>query len=114
MRTKSLGRYVFRISEERNLKPRVSTPIIFTNEDLATVKLHHADPLVIKLRIEDSIVSRVLIDGGISSDMIFCSALQRMGVVEELIQLVSTHIYAFDGMKVNPIGIIALPVYATN
>ena len=35
-----------------------------------------------------------------------------MGVVEELIRPVSTHIYAFDRTKVNPIGTIALPVYA--
>ena len=81
LRTKSVGWYVFGISEERNLKPRVSTPIIFTDEDLATVKLLHADPLVIKLRIRDSIVSRVLIDGGSILDVIFWSALRRMGVV---------------------------------
>ena len=37
-----------------------------------------------------------------------------MGVVEELIQLVSTHIYAFDETKVNPIGTIVLPVYASD
>ena len=38
LRTKTLERYVYRISEERNLKPRVSALIIFTDEDLATIK----------------------------------------------------------------------------
>ena len=71
LRTKAHGQYVFGISEETNLKPRVSMPIIFTDEDLVTVKLPHANPLVIKLRIGDSIVSRVLINGGSSSDVIF-------------------------------------------
>lgn len=114
LRTKALERYIFGISEEGNLKPRVSMPIIFTDEDLAIVKLLHADPLVIKQRIGDAIVSRVLIDGGSISDEIIWSALRRIGVVEELIQLVSTNIYAFEGAKVNPIGTITLPVYATD
>ena len=71
MRTKALERHVFGISKGRSLKPRVSAPIIFTDEYLATVKVPHADPLVIKLRIGDAIVSRVLVDGGSSSDVIF-------------------------------------------
>ena len=37
-----------------------------------------------------------------------------MGVVEELIRPMSTYIYAFDGMKVNPISTIDLPVYAAD
>ena len=37
-----------------------------------------------------------------------------MGVEEELIRPVRTHIYAFDGTKVNPIGTIDLPVYAAD
>ena len=89
-------------------------PIIFTNEDLATIELPHADPLVIKLRIGDAIVSLVLMNGGSSLDVIFWNALRRMRVVEELIRLVSTHIYAFNGTKVNPIDTIALPVYAAD
>ena len=75
MRTKALGQYVFGISKGRNLNPKASTPIIFTDDDFVVVKLPHADPLVIKLRIGESIVSRVLIDGGSSSYVIFSSAL---------------------------------------
>ena len=37
-----------------------------------------------------------------------------MGAIEELIQPVTTHIYAFDGTRVNPIGTIDLPVYAAD
>ena len=78
MRMKALGRYVFKISGERNVRPGASAPIIFTDEDLATIKLPHADPLIIKLRIGDAIVSWVLVDVGSSSDVIFWSALRRM------------------------------------
>ena len=57
LRTKALGRYVFGISGEENVRAVASTPIIFTDEDLATIELPHADPLIIKLRIGDMIVS---------------------------------------------------------
>ena len=34
--------------------------------------------------------------------------------MKELIHPVSTHIYAFDGKKVNPIGTIAMPIYVAD
>ena len=75
LRAKALGRYVFGISEGKNIRSRMSAPIVFTDEDLATVEVLHADPLIIKLRIGDVIVSRVLVDGGSSSGVIFWNAL---------------------------------------
>ena len=45
--------------------------IVFSDQDLEKVNLSHADPLVIKLRIGVSLVSRVLVDGGSSSDILF-------------------------------------------
>ena len=89
-------------------------PIVYTDEDQATIKLSHANPLVIKLRLRDAKVSQVLVDAGSSSYVIFWSALRRMAVVEELIQPVSTHIYAFDWVKVNQISTITLPFYTAD
>ena len=66
LRTQALGRYVFGISGEEGFKPRTSVPIFFTDEDLATINLPHANPLVINLRIGDAIVFRVLVDRGSS------------------------------------------------
>ena len=51
LRTQALGRYVFGISKEDELKPRTSIPIVFTDEYLETVGFPYADPLMIKLRI---------------------------------------------------------------
>ena len=48
-----------------------STPIVFTDKDLESVNLSHSNPLIIKLRIGNAIVSRVLVDGGNCSDIIF-------------------------------------------
>ena len=46
-------------------------PIIFSVHDLDSFKIPHLDPLVIKLIIANAIVSRVLVDGGSNSDIIF-------------------------------------------
>ena len=48
-----------------------STSITFPDYDLDSIKMLHSDPLVIKLRIVNVIVSRVLVDGGSSYDIIF-------------------------------------------
>ena len=63
MITKALGWYVFGISEGKSFKPKASVPKVFIDEDLAIIKLPHANPLVVKLRIGDAIVSRVLVNG---------------------------------------------------
>ena len=63
---------------------------MFTDEDLETIDLPHADPLLIKLKIEDAIVSQVLIDGGSSTYIKFWSALQRMGVNKGLVSPANT------------------------
>lgn len=88
-------------------------PIVFTDEDLEIVDLPHVDPLVIKLSIGNAIVSRVLVDGGSNMDIMFWSALQRMGINKWLISPVSTQIHVFDGAKVTPVGTITLPIYTT-
>ena len=50
---------------------RGTIPIIFTEQDLEKVDIPHTNPLIIKLRIGDNLVSRVLIDGGSNSDILF-------------------------------------------
>ena len=45
--------------------------ITFLDKNLETIKLLHADPLVIKLRIVNAMVSRVLVDEGSSLDILF-------------------------------------------
>ena len=89
-------------------------PIIFLDQDLEKVNLPHADPLVIKLQIGDTMVSRVLVDGGSSSDILFWDAFQRIGIENEEIRPIKTSLHAFNGAKVKPLGIIVLPVYAAD
>ena len=88
---------------EDELKPRNSIPIIFTDEDLEMVDLSHGDPLMIKLRIGNAIVSQVLVDGGSSTDIMFWSALRRTRIDKGLILPVSTKIHASNWSKVTTI-----------
>ena len=74
----------------------------------------HTDPLISKLRIRDSLVSRVLVDGRSSSDILFWDAFRRMGIKQEEIRPVKTSLHAFNGAEVKPLGVIVLLVYATD
>ena len=59
-------------------------------------------------------MSRVLVDGGSSSDILFWDAFQRMGIKQEEIQPVKASLLAFNGAEVKPFGMIVLPVYAAD
>ena len=89
-------------------------PIVFLDQDLKRVNLLHADPLVIKLRIGNTLVSRVLVDGGSSSNILLWDAFQRMGIEKEEILPVKTSLYVVNGFKAKPLGVVALPVYSVD
>ena len=88
LRTMALKGYVNTISEEQFCQKKV--PTVFSDQDLEKVNLTHTDPLVIKLQIGDTLVSRVLVDGGNNSDILFWDAFRRMGTEKEEIRTVKT------------------------
>uniref|UniRef100_A0A2N9IV34 Uncharacterized protein n=1 Tax=Fagus sylvatica TaxID=28930 RepID=A0A2N9IV34_FAGSY len=80
-------REVFQVSEGSVMskKPRMDFPrneqqIFFSDEDLRDVQTPHDDPLVIKLRIGDSDVKRVLIDQGSCSEIMYPDLFHRLGL----------------------------------
>lgn len=52
-------------------------PIIFTHEDCKRVSYLHQDALIVKLIIANYQVRRILIDEGISADIIFLNVLRN-------------------------------------
>ena len=78
LRTMTLKEYVNTIYGGQFYQEKL--PIVFSNQELEKINLPHADPLIIKLRIGDTLVSRVLVDEGSSSDILFWNAFRRMGI----------------------------------
>ena len=88
--------------------------IVFSDQDLENVNLPHTDPLVIKLQIGDTVVSRVLVDVGSSSNILLQDTFRRMGIEKEEIQLVKTSLHAFNRVEVKSLGVIVLLVYTVD
>ena len=88
--------------------PWLDTSITFSDSDLEGCQHPHDDPLVIQAVVANKTVHRVLVDNGISADIIFASAFDKMGIRRERLEPVSTHLRGFFGEKVLPLGSIQL------
>ena len=88
--------------------PRLDTAITFSDSDLEGCQQPHDDPLVIRAVVANKIIHRVLVDNGSSTDIIFASTFDKMGIGREKLEPVSTHLRGFSGEKVLPLGSIQL------
>ena len=52
----------------------------------------------------------MLVDNGSSADILYYPALQQMNLRRDLLRPVSSPLVGFGGMKVQPMGIVTLPV----
>ena len=88
--------------------PHLDTSITFSDSDLEGCQHPHDDPLVVCAIVANKTVHRVLIDNGSSTDIIFASAFDKMGIGREKLEPVNTHLRGFSGEKVLPLGSIQL------
>ena len=65
----------------------------------------HDDPLVIRVVVADKTIHRVLVDNGSSTDNIFSSDFDKMGIRREKLEPVSTYLRGFSGERVLPLGL---------
>ena len=63
--------------------PRLDTAITFSDSDLEGYQHPHDDPLVIRVAVTNKTIHRVLVDNGSSTDIIFASAFDNMGIGRE-------------------------------
>ena len=87
---------------------RLDTTITFSDSDMEGCQHPHDDPLVVRAIVANTTVHRVLNDNGSSTDIIFSSAFDKMGVGREKLEPVNTHLQGFSGEKVLPLGSIQL------
>ena len=88
--------------------PSLDTAIMFLNLDMEGCQHPHDDPLVIRAVVVNKTIHRVLVDNGSSTDIIFASAFDKMGIGREKLEPVNTHLRGFSGEKVLPLGSIQL------
>uniref|UniRef100_A0A2N9G4Z6 Reverse transcriptase domain-containing protein n=1 Tax=Fagus sylvatica TaxID=28930 RepID=A0A2N9G4Z6_FAGSY len=111
-------REVFQVHEGSVMskKPRMDYPkneqqIFFSDEDLRDVQTPHDDPLVIKLRIGDSDVKRVLIDQGSCSEIMYPDLFHGLGLKQSDLQPYDAPLFGFSGESIRPMGRITLKVH---
>uniref|UniRef100_A0A2N9EPU0 RNase H type-1 domain-containing protein n=1 Tax=Fagus sylvatica TaxID=28930 RepID=A0A2N9EPU0_FAGSY len=92
-------------------RPKEAVGIFFSDEDLRDVQTPHDDPLVIKLRIGDSDVKRVLVDQGSCSEIMYPDLFHGLGLKQTDLQPYDAPLVGFSGESVRPMGRITLNVH---
>ena len=84
--------------------------ITFMDEDAEGVHHPHDDAIVITLLIADYTTRRVLVDNSSSADILYYPTFQKMKLGRDQLCPVNSPLVGFEGMKVQPVGTITLPV----
>ena len=88
--------------------PRLATTITFLDSDMEGCQHPQDDPLVIRAVVANKTVHRVLIDNGSSTDIIFASAFDKMGMGREKPEPINAHLLGFSREKVLPLRLVQL------
>ena len=86
--------------------------ISFTTKEQAKVLAPHHDALVVSLTIANCLVRRILVDNGSSSNIIFPTVYQDLGLDESALTRKTTPLVGFSGEVKQTAGEVVLPVYA--
>ena len=88
--------------------PLLYTIITFSDSDMEGFQHPYDDLLVIRAVVANKTVHRVLIDNWSSSNIIFASAFDKMGIGKEKLKPVIAHLRGFSREKVLPLGSVQL------
>ena len=91
-----------------NKLPRLDTTINFLDSNIEGFSHPHDDPLVVRVIVANKTVHRVLVDNGSSTDIIFVSAFDNMGIGREKLEPVNAHLWGFSRERVLPLRSIQL------
>jgi len=105
---KNYARQIMLIDEGSHTFVEKSSDITFSAKDFEGVVPHDDDPMVITLQILNWNIKRVLINTGISADILTFEAFDRMGLSEEQLQPFQGTLSGFTGERVHVRGYITL------
>ena len=91
----------------------VKHSISFHSSEATSLCRPHDDALVLTLNVLNCEIGQILVDNGISTDVLFLSTLKEMELSESDIESSTTVLTGFNGESTVPIGKIKLPVFAT-
>ena len=90
---------------------RRESPIIgFSEEDARHLHHPHDDALVVRVRVGDHNVHRMLVDNSSSADILYYPAFQQMGINRARLIPTNAPLVGFGGTRILPIGSITLLV----
>lgn len=83
-------------------------PITFTEEDALKVNYPHIDPSVVIVLLGNMKVHRTLVDNGSSINILYQSALEKMGLKICDLKPSNKTLYGFTGDSMQPLGSLQL------
>ena len=84
--------------------PQLNNTITFSKFDLQGCQHPHDNPLVIKAIVANKMIHKVIVDNRSSTDIIFASAFDKMGIGREKLEPVNAYLCGFSGERVLPLG----------
>ncbi|XP_026445178.1 uncharacterized protein LOC113345667 [Papaver somniferum] len=90
----------------------MATPLVFSTKDIDQEIEIHNDPLILTIPISGWTVTKVLIDGGSSMNVLYYDTFKRMGFKDEDLVSSPYTIYGFNGASSKPKRDITLEVHA--
>jgi len=99
-----------RDEDEASKRLKDNNSILFSNDDLAGVRLPHDDPLVISVVVANYDVQRILVDNESSTDVLMYDTFSKMCLPRHQLQRSPIPLSGFGGNQVFAEGKIVLLV----
>ncbi|XP_059436608.1 uncharacterized protein LOC132169620 [Corylus avellana] len=103
---------IFLLEKPSKVQKQEPSILTFSEEDAKEISMPHDDALVITLTVANHAVHRVLVDNGSLADILYWTIVQQLSISREKLKPFLSPLIGFVGERVQPIGMISLPVIA--
>jgi hypothetical protein len=85
-------------------------PITFSSQDVKLARSPHTGTMVLTVHIDKWDITKILINNGSRTEILFLAAFDKMGFYRKQLQELTKPLYGFDGKWIEPVGVITLPM----